>query len=267
MNYSLSPEQLQHWQENHYVVLDNLFSPDGKKNIVQYANEVLSLPETKGKWMQYFEKDKQGEKQLCRIENFLDFHDGFNEIASGERSVDVVSTLMGEEAVLFKEKINVKLPGGAGFTPHQDAPAFISFKQHFHITMMIAIDEATLANGCLKIAKGFNHQLTTLPQNSDGSIESSALTDVNWQPLMAQPGDVVLFDSYVPHFSEVNTTDSSRRAIFITYSRLSDGPSRRSDYYKHKREVFPPDCEREPGRDYSKGAEIYNVANPIATQD
>jgi hypothetical protein len=29
--------------------------------------------------------------------------------------------------VLFKEKINFKLPGGSGFTPHQDSPAYITF--------------------------------------------------------------------------------------------------------------------------------------------
>ncbi len=31
-----------------------------------------------------------------------------------------VATLFGEPAMLFKDKINFKLPGGDGFKPHQD---------------------------------------------------------------------------------------------------------------------------------------------------
>ena len=33
--------------------------------------------------------------------------------------MDVVSDLFDEPAVLFKEKINFKLPGGGGFLAHQ----------------------------------------------------------------------------------------------------------------------------------------------------
>lgn len=36
---------------------------------------------------------------------------------------DIASQLFEEEAVLFKEKINFKLPGGCGFFAHQDTPA------------------------------------------------------------------------------------------------------------------------------------------------
>ena len=51
----------------------------------------------------------------------------------------ILEQLFEEPAVLFKEKINLKLPGGNGFKAHQDAPAFAAFKQIFHITAMISI--------------------------------------------------------------------------------------------------------------------------------
>ena len=37
--------------------------------------------------------------------------------------MEVVNELMGEESVLFKDKINYKYPGGEGFQPHQDITA------------------------------------------------------------------------------------------------------------------------------------------------
>ena len=36
---------------------------------------------------------------------------------------------------------------------------------------------------------------------------------------------------------------------YVTYSRLSDG-DHRALYYADKRKSYPPDCEREPGKQY-----------------
>lgn len=170
---------------------------------------------------------------------------------------------MGEAAVLFKEKINFKSPGGNGFKPHQDAPAFISFKQTYHITMMLAIDKATVKNGCLHVIENGEYKKHILPQNTDGSITSEYVNKMKWQPIECDVGDILLFDSYIPHYSESNLSDTSRSAAFVTYNRLKDGGSKRQHYFSDKRTKFPPDCERDPNKDYSAGAMIYNVANPL----
>jgi len=59
-----------------------------------------------------------------------------------------------------------------------------------------------------------------------------------------------------------NYTDRPRRSYYLTYNALSEG-DRRDAYYRDKRSKFPPECEREKGKDYSEGARIYNLANPI----
>ena len=77
-----------------------------------------------------------------------------------------------------------------------------------------------------------------------------------------EPGDMLLFDSYVPHGSESNRSPHPRRALYVTYNRQSEG-CRRDEYFEHKRANFPPECERVPGVDYSKGGGVYNLGNPI----
>jgi ectoine hydroxylase-related dioxygenase (phytanoyl-CoA dioxygenase family) len=72
--------------------------------------------------------------------------------------------------VLFKEKINFKFSGANGFTPHQDYPAFLSFGQTYHITMMLAIDDCTIENGCLQIANNIDYMRKVLPQAKDKTI-------------------------------------------------------------------------------------------------
>lgn len=263
MNYQLNEEQQQFWHEHGFIMLNDFFTHDFKSQFKSWCDELTSLPETPGKWMKYFEKNVQGERQLCRIENFIDYHEPMHEIANGERTLELVSSLMNEQAVIFKEKINYKFPGGGGFKPHQDAPAFVSFNQKFHITMMVAIDDCTVDNGCLQVVTGGANKPTILPQEKDGSIQKSISQTLCWTPIECKTGDVILFDSYLPHYSEPNRSANSRRAIFITFNKLAEGGAKREAYYQDKREKFPPDCERDPNKDYSAGAAIYNVANPI----
>lgn len=263
MHYQLSDEQKRHWQHEGFVILRDFFSKEISQYLGQWCDELTAWPETPGKWMKYFEKNQQVKRQLCRIEHFIDYHSEMNELARGARTMHLVSELMGEPAAIFKEKINYKFPNGGGFKPHQDAPAFISFKQKYHITLMIAIDACTLENGCLQVVTGGANKPEILPQEPDGSIAASIAQQLQWTPIECQPADVILFDSYLPHYSEPNRTQGARRAFFITYNKMSEGGSMRDAYYQDKREQFPPDCERDPNKDYSAGAAIYNVANPI----
>ena len=58
-----------------------------------------------------------------------------------------------------------------GFGAHQDAPAFTSFGPEYHVNMMLAIDPATVANGCLEVAAG-QHTTGLLPMNEDLTIKT-----------------------------------------------------------------------------------------------
>lgn len=82
-----------------------------------------------------------------------------------------------------------------------------------------------------------------------------------WSPIPTQPGDLLAFDSYLPHRSGPNNTSRPRRALYLTYNKAAEG-NVRDDYYREKRAVFPPDVEREPGKDYG-AAGVFNVGNPI----
>jgi ectoine hydroxylase-related dioxygenase (phytanoyl-CoA dioxygenase family) len=164
--------------------------------------------------------------------------------------------------VLFKEKINFKLPGGAGFEPHQDAPAFTTFGQCYHITVMVSIDAGTRENGCLEVVDGC-HGAGLLPQAKDGTLDRAWADAQVWKPLETRPGDVLFFDSYVPHRSGPNRSGAPRRALYVTYNRESDGDYR-SQYFAQKRAAFPPECERKLGIDYSAAARVYNLGNPIS---
>ncbi len=262
MSY-FTDEQLQCWEHHGYVHIPAYLDDKATAELQQWVTQLTDWPETAGKWMKYFESTAANDRQLCRVENFIEYHEGFEELLAGARIYGMLSELMSEQAVLFKEKINFKLPGGSGFGVHQDAPAFTSFGQKYHITMMLSVDDSTVENGCLQVVKNGWHKKGLLPQAEDGSIDREFAKTLNWEHLPVKAGDMLLFDSYIPHGSDGNTSDKSRRALYVTYNKLSEGDHRR-DYYADKRIVFPPEIEREAGKDYSN-AGVYNVGNPVRT--
>lgn len=73
--------------------------------------------------------------------------------------------------ILFKEKINYKLPKAGGFDAHQDAPAYTHAGALKHLTMNMAVDKATRENGCLEVVPG-SHKLE-IPVGPDNVSQCS----------------------------------------------------------------------------------------------
>jgi len=233
-----------------FVVVPGLFDAEEMRQISAWTDELQAMLEKPGHIMMYFEPSllRPGERVLQRIENFCPFHPGFAALCDGDKLCGFASRLLGEPAVLFKDKINFKLPGGDGFKPHQDQQAGWSTYADLFITAMVSIDPTTEENGCLELCAG---------QHTRGLLgdEWKPLTDDDMRRLGARPvptrsGDAVFFDSYTPHASGPNLTDERRRVLYITYNRRSAG-DHRVRYYADKRASFPPDIERDPTRTYT----------------
>ncbi|KAJ1952862.1 hypothetical protein GGI12_006142 [Dipsacomyces acuminosporus] len=240
-----------------------MLSPDEIERLVSEVREVESWQDAPGKWMNYYEFNaKSGTNQLCRVENFTPYNDYIRGIVSGKRVMGILEQLTGEPYVLFKEKINAKLPGGQGFKPHQDSPAFTHLGQANHITMLFAIDASNTTNGCLHVVPGSHIGNKIIPHREDGSIVDEWCNAHKWVPVECNSGDILVFGSYLAHVSFENKSDVSRSNLYMTYNPLSEG-DRRAEYYADKRRKFPPLNERDPAKDYSEGAKTYNYANPI----
>ncbi len=244
----LSDEQVEQFHRDGFLLVRGMYSADEVADISAWTGEVASWPEVPGKYMMYFEESQaDGARILCRIENFVPFHEGFSKLITKRRMLQAVSELFGEEAVLFKDKINFKMPGGDGFREHQDVQAGWDEFADLHITAMIAIDETNEANGSLEMIAGMHKQ--GLLGEMWAPLTDDDTSNVEYVPVHCQPGDAVFFDSYAPHRSHPNRTDKARRVLYITYNKRSEGDSR-EQYYADKRRNYPPDIERDPDRDY-----------------
>jgi len=242
----LSETQIASFKEDGFVVIAGGFDAEECRRLDLWCRELCELPELPGKHWVYHEQSKldPGARLISRIENIVPFHAGFAALA--DCLVAPISQLLGEPAVLFKEKVNFKMPGGDGFKPHQDSQAGWEDYADYFISVMVCIDEATIENGCLQLVKG--QQQRGLYRKWEPLTEED-MADMDFRFYPTQPGDVVFFDCYAPHASEPNLSDHIRRMYFATYNRLADG-DQLQNYYADKRSSYPPDIERQDGKEY-----------------
>ena len=130
-------------------------------------------------------------------------------------------------------KLNYKHPGGAGYAPHQDIPAYPGLSRC--VTCLVAVDDATEENGCLEFAPGKHREL--LPQGNDGCIASNIADGLAWLRVPSTAGSLVWFHGLIPHRSGDNRGHRSRRGLYLTYNAFSEG-DRRSRYYQQKERAF-----------------------------
>jgi hypothetical protein len=243
----LSPAQVETFHRQRFVVVPGLADAATMARVRAWTDEVQAWPEVAGRHMMYFEQSADGRRLLNRMEDVLPYHPGFDGLARGPLLAGACGQLFGEPAVLFKDKINFKQPGGGGFEPHQDVQAGWARYAGLHITALVTIDRSTRANGCLEMALDFSQP--ALIGREWEPLTGADLRDVRWQAIEAGPGDAVFFDSFVPHRSAPNGSPDQRRVLYYTYNRASEGDCLRQ-YYADKRASYPPDIEREAGREY-----------------
>jgi len=243
---SLSAEQIESFRCDGFVVARGAYSQAEVQRFVDWSEELVAMPEAPGRQWVYWEESRRepGKKIVCRIENLCPFHAGFAALAESLRPA--VGQLLGEEAVLFKEKINFKYPGADGFKPHQDSQAGWDTYADFFISALVSIDRATVENGCLQVSAG-QHRRGLF--RSWEPLSEADMAGMAFVPCPTEPGDIIFFDSFAPHASEPNMSDSMRRIYFATYNKKSAG-DHLAQYYADKHKNYPPDIEREAGKSY-----------------
>lgn len=256
-------KQKQFFKENGYLWIKNFFSNEQTALLKVWAEEInagaQSILKLAGEnstksilGTVIVVAEAHDSSQVCRTEDMLSFYPNLHHLVEGTIT-SYLGQLLSEPYVLFKDKLNFKWPGGGAFPPHQDFPAFELFGPREHVTAMVCIDAATFENGCLQVAKKWRETFAgdplidaallkegraVLPYivggSNHGSIQPQYVEKISWLALNTSPGDLVLIDSFVPHYSEVNKSTISRRAMFFTLNKLKEGDYRKA-YYHAKR--------------------------------
>lgn len=227
----LAAKEIAGYRERGWV-LSKPLSRDDIERLVEWVSEVQQWHDD-GDWMNHYEMIA-GSPRKCRTEYFTPFHEGLRSLLNGEKIKGAAESLLGEPVALYKEKINYKLAGGAGWEPHQDAPAYPFIDAH--VSCMIAVDAASPENGCLEVVSGMHHEL--IPTDARGCIPPEVVRTLSWETIPMESGDVLWFHSRTPHRSGDNPSPHDRRAVYPTFNALREGDLRETYYTTKRRELL-----------------------------
>jgi ectoine hydroxylase-related dioxygenase (phytanoyl-CoA dioxygenase family) len=158
--------------------------------------------------------------------------------------------------------------------PSLRAPFGKSGPQTF-VTVMVAIDNMTTVNGCLRAAKGqWNEEnacIVVAPQADGcpdaggraGAIPANVAKTLEFQDFECKGGTIIAFNGWAPHRSGANLSPLSRRAVFLTYNRAVEGNVH--DEYYQKMEKLRNDWRSRVSLDRVFSPEEQNDLAALAT--
>ncbi len=199
----LSLEQIEEYRRSSSLLLPGFFSQEAVENLQKWS---LQLPLIEGVQVT-FEKGA-----ITRCEDFMGRHEGFASVAGNSSALArLCGELFGESgSCLVKEKLNFKPPGGAGFMPHLDHPSLAFYlppQCTSFITAMVAIDDMTSPNGCLRVHRAVwdqSNAVDCVPPEGDpevggraGAITEQALERLQFEDIECKAGDVFVFNGWV----------------------------------------------------------------------
>ena len=147
-----------------------------------------------------------------------------HELLSEKHVVEALTALVGANVKCMQSMFFVKHAGRPGQAWHQDE-SFIPTRDRSMIGVWIAVDNATVDNGCLWVIPGSHRPgilWQTRPQNDarfDHTEESfgypySADEAI---PVELEAGSIVLFNGYLLHRSLNNTTEDGYRRSYVNH--------------------------------------------------
>ena len=146
------------------------------------------------------------------------------DFAQSNLAAGIVAELLGPDIDVFQTQFILKNPGAWGQPWHQDSYYF-RFDQQPQVGLWLAITEATLENGCLSVLPGSHklpiqvHETDDRPGANQGYTVVRDVSDCNAVPVLMEPGDLLVFHSYLLHRSVDNRGSDRRAAMVYHYGR------------------------------------------------
>jgi ectoine hydroxylase-related dioxygenase (phytanoyl-CoA dioxygenase family) len=138
------------------------------------------------------------------------------DVFTSDKMLDCMQDLMGSDIYYHSSKVMFKPAGGSAKPWHQDAAYWKDYLPN-QITIWIAIDDATVENGCVWAIPG-SHKLGHIPHaRQELQVEESRIDLGRASPVPVMSGGLLIFHSLVLHMSHKNESDKPRCAIICDY--------------------------------------------------
>ena len=223
------------YDENGYLVVKRLLGADDLAAVTRRVNEIVADPSRAPAGVEVGREsdtaaDKaaaraSGKDPLRKLGSMARFDPAFRKLAANEKLLAVVRGLIGPRVKLFRDQMLLKPPGGQDKPTHQDQSYFRIEPPDGLVTAWIALDEATLENGCMRYVPT-SHRYGLLEMEVDSARPTHHVPKLAGLELPAEvtcpvpAGSVIFHHSCTLHRSGVNQTDTWRRAVIFHYAGI-----------------------------------------------
>ena len=177
-------------------------------------------------------RDAPGGRTIRRLLQAIGRETVFSELATHPEILTRLRQILGKEIVLplaHHNCIMVKAPRyGTATDWHQDI-RYWRFEKPELVTVLLALNDATVKNGCLHLIPG-SHHLSLCPEQLDEDqflIDSEPTNKrcmANSKPVLMSAGDVVFFHCRTFHSAGSNQAGAARKSVLFTYRAANNPP-------------------------------------------
>ncbi len=225
---TLTPEQLAFFNDNGYLILPGFLNEQEVEAIASLRDSAVARATEKGGSffdgtthydMEKLKSDPTGKTLgLRKIQGVFQAESTYRDIFSQARVLDVIEDLIGPNIYYHSSKLMCKPGDGGRRKPwHQDF-AYWSTMNPKQVTMWVAIDAATLENGCIQVIPG-SHKRGLIEHShlEDFQIDEGGIGQEKIVYAEMKPGDALIFSVLTLHASDPNLSPNSRLGAIIDY--------------------------------------------------
>jgi ectoine hydroxylase-related dioxygenase (phytanoyl-CoA dioxygenase family) len=220
----LTEEEIKFFQTQGYLVVENVFTAS-EVAAFQHACDRISAQaqglttSTDRLKMKVFEDST---KLVQQVGDPHEMNGVWLDLVKEARLLDMVEALLGPNLMVYYSQLMMKAPR-QGFTApwHQDF-AFFPHSSAEILACTVAIDDATLENGCVRVIPS-SHKLGLINHYDKNGVFTGIVQDYHSfderteVALPAKAGSVIFWHSLTLHASHPNRTERPRRALVIEY--------------------------------------------------
>lgn len=223
----MTPEKAQFFKDNGFVVVENGADPDMQQRLIRETVELCRGERGPIRGVTPAEPDDSDDDVMRR---YLCIHfphklsQAMHEALALPAIVDVLTSVIGPNVKCMQSMLFIKASGKPGQAWHQDE-FYIPTRDRSLTGAWIAMDDATVENGCLWVIPGSHKHGVLWPQHQqrdrrfDCAGESTGFpySDDDAVPVEVKKGSIVFFNGYLLHRSLPNYAKSGYRRALVNH--------------------------------------------------
>jgi len=241
----IGPREIAFYREHGYRNLRQAFTPGETAAALQGLVDLImgKRPDFTGVLFEAAAKDilptlsaDQRQDAVRKLWYFVNFDERLKALSHHPKLLAVVQQLIGGRAPFkFPDMAPVKPPRLSRAKPwHQDHAYFDYPLGTPVVGVWIALDEATVENGCMQFLPGRHREGPKIHfQRRDWQICDTEMMGAKSVAAPLQPGGLLLFDGLLPHGTPHNSSPKRRRALQYHYTAEDVVKSSTEERLKH----------------------------------